>query len=155
MKGKLYSACVQNVMIFGSETWAVKVEDTQRLERTERMMVRWMCGVTLRDRKSSEELRKRLGIVSVSSMMSRRRLRWFGHVERKNADDWVSACRKLEVEGELGRGRGRKSWKECVANDMRKLKLKQEDAQDRAFWASGILGDRPTRASAEKRTLKR
>ena len=80
---------------------------------------------------------------------------WFGHVEWKNADDWVSACRKLEVEGERGRGRGRKSWKECVANDMRKLKLKQEDAQDRVYCASGILGDRPTRASAEKRTLKR
>ena len=39
----------------------MKVEDVQHLERTERMMVRWMCGVTLRDRKSSEELRKRLG----------------------------------------------------------------------------------------------
>ena len=157
MKGKLYSACVQSVMIFGSETWAVKVEDTQRLERTERMMVRWMCGVTLRDRKSSEELRKRLGIVSVSSMVSRERLRWFGHVERKNADDWVSTCRKLEVIGERGRrkGRGRKTWKECVADDMRKLKLRQEDAQDRAFWESGIFGNRPTCASAEKRTLKR
>ena len=23
MKGKLYSACVQSVMIFGSETWAL------------------------------------------------------------------------------------------------------------------------------------
>ena len=33
----------------------------------------------------------------VSNMVSRRRLRWFGHVERNNADDWVSACRKLEV----------------------------------------------------------
>ena len=44
------------------------------------------------------------------------------------------------------------SWKECVANNLRKLKLKQEDAQDRAFWASGILGDHPTRASVEKRT---
>jgi len=127
----------------------------QRLERTERMMVRWMCGVTLRDRKSSEELRKRLGIVSVSSMMSRRRLRWFGHIERKNANDWVSACRELEVTGERGRGRGRKTWKGCVADDMRKLKLKQEDAQDRAFWESGILGNRRTRASAEKLMLKR
>ena len=85
--------------VFGNETWAVKVGDMQRLERTERMMVRWMCGVTLRDKKSSEELRKRLGIASVSSMVSRGRLRWFGHVERKNADDWVSACRKLEVTG--------------------------------------------------------
>ena len=26
-----------------------------------------------------------------------------------------------------GRGRGRKTRKECVADDMRKLKLKQED----------------------------
>ena len=62
-------------------------------------------------------------------MVSRGRLMWSGHVERKNADDWVSACRKLKVEGERGRGRGRKSWKECVAYDMRKLKLKQEDVQ--------------------------
>ena len=87
----------------------------QRLERTEKMMVRWMCGVTSRDRKSSEELGKRLGIVSVSSRVRQGRLRWFGHVERKDADDWVSACRKLEVTGERGRGRGRKTWKECVA----------------------------------------
>ena len=72
---------------------------------------------------------------------------------KKNVDDWLSACRKLEVTGERGRGRGRKTWKECVADDMRKLKLKQEDAQDRAFWESGILGNRPTRASAEKRTF--
>ena len=27
--------------------------------------------------------------------MRRGRLRWFGHVERKDVDDWVSACRNL------------------------------------------------------------
>ena len=53
----------------------------QHVERTERMMVRWMCGVTLRDGKSSEELRKRL---SVSSMVRQRRLTWLGHVECKD-----------------------------------------------------------------------
>ena len=103
----------------------------------------------------TEELRKRLGIVSVSSMVSRGRLRWFGRIERKNVDDWVSACRKLVVTGEKGMGRGRQTWKECVADDMRKLKLKQEDAQDRALWRNGNLGNRPTRASSDKRTLKR
>ena len=55
MKGKLYSARVQSAMIYGSETWAMKVEDMQRLGRTERMMVRWMCEVILKDRKSSED----------------------------------------------------------------------------------------------------
>lgn len=56
VKGKLYSSYVQCVMMYGSETWAMKVEDMQRLERAE-MMIRWMCGVTLKDRKGSEELR--------------------------------------------------------------------------------------------------
>src|ERR1051325_7958622 len=37
LKGKGYSACVQRVMMYGSETRATKVEDMQRLERTEMM----------------------------------------------------------------------------------------------------------------------
>ena len=45
--------CVQSVMVYGSETWAMKAEDMQRLERTERMMIRWMCGVRLSDEKAS------------------------------------------------------------------------------------------------------
>ena len=35
-------------------------EEMRRKERMERMMIRWMCGVTLKDRSRSEELRKRL-----------------------------------------------------------------------------------------------
>ena len=48
-KGKIYNACVRSVMVYGSETWAMRVEDMHRLERTERIMVRWMSGVTLKD----------------------------------------------------------------------------------------------------------
>ena len=154
VKGKLYSLYAQCVMMYGSKIWAMKVEDMQRLQRAEKM-IRWMCGVTLKDGKTSEELRERLGVVSVSKRVRQNRLRWFGHVERKDEDDWVSACRDLSVAGEKGRGRGRKTWKECVADDMRKMELRREDAQDRVLWKNSILGNRPTRASAETRTLKR
>ena len=152
VKGRLYSACVQSVMIYGSETWPMKLETLQRLERTEKMMIRWMCGVTLKDRNSSVELRNKLGIMGVSDIVRQGRLRWFGHVERKDAGDWVSACRDMVVTGKRDRGRGKKTWKECVADDMKKLKLKREDAHDRAAWRGSILGNRPTRASAETRT---
>jgi len=54
--GKVYSACMQRVLVYGSETWPAKSEDMQRLERMERMMVRWMCGVSLKDHTSSVEL---------------------------------------------------------------------------------------------------
>ena len=47
---KIYSACIRSSRIYGSETWPMKVKDKQRLERAERMMVRHMCGVTLKDK---------------------------------------------------------------------------------------------------------
>ena len=61
VKDRVYRACVQRVLVYGSETWPMKVEDMQRLERTERMMVGWMGGVCLKSRISSEELNARLG----------------------------------------------------------------------------------------------
>ena len=46
MKGKIFRACVQSVLTYGTETWAMKAENLRSLERTERMMARWMCGVS-------------------------------------------------------------------------------------------------------------
>ena len=42
------------------------------------------------------------------------RFRWFGHVERKSGDVWVSVCRNVVVARVKGVGRGRKTWGECV-----------------------------------------
>ena len=141
LKGKIYKACVRSVMVYGSETWPMKVEDMQRLERAERMMVRWMCGVSLKDKVSSEELLSRLGVESVYDIVRRGRLRWFGHVERKPNEDWVKRCQSLEVAGKAGRGRGRKTWLECVKHDMKDLGLCVEDARDRGLWKGKIFGE--------------
>ena len=85
-KGRVYRTCVQSVMVYGSETWAVRVEEEQRMERIENVMLRWMRGVTLRDMVPTVELRRKLGIEGVVEVMRRGRLRWFGHVERKKVD---------------------------------------------------------------------
>jgi len=65
------------------------VEDMARLEKTERMMVRWMCGIHLKSRMASAELNSQLGIKCIIDVVRRSRLWWFGHVERKDSDDWV------------------------------------------------------------------
>jgi hypothetical protein len=96
----------------------LKVEDMQWLERTEKIMIRSMCGVTLRDRNNSDELKERLGVEGVVDIVRRSRLRWFGHVARNEKTDWVSACRSLKVGGCVGRSRSRKTWQECVGGDM-------------------------------------
>jgi len=60
-------------------------------------MLRWMYGVTLRDKKRTVELMNCLGVVSVElqEVISQGRLRWYGHVdivERKDKCAWVSTC---------------------------------------------------------------
>ena len=74
-------------MMYGSETWPMRAKEMQRMERTKRMMIRWKCGVTLKDRSKSDELRKRLEIEDVADVVRKNRLRWFGYLERKNAED--------------------------------------------------------------------
>ena len=56
----------------------------------------------------------KLDVEAVSDVVRRGRLRWFGHLERKHPDDWVSACRDLEVDGVKRKVRSRKTWGECV-----------------------------------------
>ena len=77
----IYSACAQSVLIYGTETWAMKADDLRSLERTERMMVRWMCGVSLKYRECSEDLCNLLGINCVADVVRRGRLIWFEHLE--------------------------------------------------------------------------
>ena len=48
------------------------------------------------------------------------RLKWFGHLEHENEDDWVLACRNMKVARVKCslRGRGSKTWRECATKDM-------------------------------------
>ena len=63
------------------------------------MMVRWMCEVSLKHKKHSVDLYSLLCVQSVADVMRHGRLRWFGHLERRSVDGWVSACRKVKVAG--------------------------------------------------------
>ena len=83
MRGRLYSSCVRNSMLHGSETWPVRKENVVARQRAEMRMVRWMCGVKLKDRLASKELRERLDIDDIALVLQQNRLRWYGHVLRK------------------------------------------------------------------------
>ena len=58
-------------------------------------MVRWMCGIKLKDRFPSRELRERLGTDDIALVLQQNR---YGHVLREEVDDWVKKCMVYEVE---------------------------------------------------------
>ena len=95
IKGKIYRACVQSALTYGPETWAMKKANLQSLERTEQMMVRWMCRVSLRIGNAVWIYKySLLGVQSFDEVVRRGRLRWFGHAELRVR---MIECRPVEM----------------------------------------------------------
>ena len=55
LKGAVYKSYVRPAMLYGSEAWCLKESVMVILLRTERSMVRAICGVQLKDRKGSRD----------------------------------------------------------------------------------------------------
>lgn len=119
----MYNACVRSVLLYASETWALNVEDTNRIKRTDHAMLRWICSVKLSDKLSMKELRSRLKLHSVEDVLSYNRLRWFGHLHRMPNELWPKMVLSFEVAGSVPRGRPRKQWKENINKDLASKKI--------------------------------
>jgi hypothetical protein len=130
LRGKLYSACVRTCMVYGTETWALTVEN-QRLELVERQMLKRIYEGTLKDRINSKGLIQRLDVECVTDVIRRGRLRWYGHVMRKQNEDWVKKCISMEVAGKKLRGRPKLTWMDTVKSDLDRMDLTLALAHDR------------------------
>ena len=115
VRGMLYSSCVRSSMLHGSETWPVRKENEMTLQSAE-------MSIKLQDK----GLRERLGLDDIISVVQQNRLQWYGHVLRKEDNDWVKKCMGYEVEGAFARGRPKKTWREIVKRDCQARKLNMD-----------------------------
>jgi len=86
-------------------------------------------------------LRDRLGLDDIISVLQQSRLRWYGHVLRKEDNDWLKKCMEYEMEGARLRGRPKKTWTETVEKDCQACGLNKEDAMDCSRWMKNIRDD--------------
>ena len=71
---------IRPVLMFGSEAWTVTKREEGLLERTEMRVLRWILGVSLKDKKRNEVIRKALGVACITDKIQEATLRWYGHV---------------------------------------------------------------------------
>ena len=69
MKGQVYASCVRSNMTYGSETRPLLVDVGLKFERAEMQMIRWMCGISLKHRRTNEELRRLVGVESITTVV--------------------------------------------------------------------------------------
>ena len=127
MKGKVYKRCVRSAMLYESEAWCLREKEMTILRRTERAMIRAMCGVKLLDRRNSEKLMDMLSIKeSLDRMAKASSVRWHGHVLRKEDENVIVMAVKFEVSG--SGGRPKQTWKKQVEIETKKNGLMKKDA---------------------------
>ena len=71
-------------------------------------------------------------------VLQQNRLHWYGHVLRKEDDDWVKKCMEYEVEGPRPRERPKRTWREVVREDCQAHKMNKVDAIDHCKWRKMI-----------------
>ena len=97
-------------------------------------------GVKPSDDPSMDELHAKLGICDLAILVQERRLRWFGHVMRSNGE--INRVRSRPVPGRKGPGRPKKTWEECVKQDLKVCGLSEAGTQDRLSWRSSVKNSR-------------
>ena len=65
--------------------------------RTERAMVRSMCGVKLVDRKKMKDLMEKLGLKETNRMAKANGIRWYGQVIKRDDDNILKKAMMMEV----------------------------------------------------------
>ena len=97
-------------------------------------MLRIICGVTLRDKVESTVIASRVGVNDLEEHLRQKRLRWFGHIVRRDEEVEIKKVFELKIEGRRKRGRPVKRWIDVVKKDMKKRGVVQQNAGDRESW---------------------
>ncbi len=74
---------VRLILLYGCETWPVRVDDKIMLAVFDNNSIRNILHVRGGDCVPSVELRRRLHLTSMPAQLVQRRLRWFGHTVRR------------------------------------------------------------------------
>ena len=138
VKKVLYEKVVVPTVMYGSESWGIKVTERQKLNVFEMKCLRIMTGVSQLDRFSNEVVRARTGVRrELAAKVDMNVLRWFGHVERMDNERLLKKVMNVKVDGRSARGRPRFERMDGVMRTLKDRKMDNEAsecARNRNEW---------------------
>ena len=123
-------------ILYGLETVAVTKKQVEEMEVTEMKMLRFGMGVTRKDKIRNEYIRGTVKIERLGMKMREGKLRWYGHVMRRDQDYVGRKIMKMELPGKRKIGRPKRRFLDIVKEDMGKL------VRGRRTLKTGRFGER-------------
>ena len=143
VKGKVYSSVVRPAMVYGVETVAVTKKQVEEMEVAEMKMLRFVMGVTRKDKMRNEHIRSTVKVEQLGMKMREGRLRWYGHVMRRDQEYVGRKMMEMELPGKRRRGRPKRRFLDVVKEDMGEVGAKETDVEDRKMWKMMIRCGHP------------
>ena len=143
LKGKFHRTVVRPAMLYGTETASMKKAEEKKMDVAEMKMLRWMSGVTREDRIRNDYVRGSTKVTELSKKIQEGRLRWYGHLLRRDEYHVGKHTMDMEVPGRRRRGRPRKRWRDCVREDLIMKGIDENEAHNRNHWRKLIHNGDP------------
>ena len=94
-----------------------------------------MCGVKLMEKKSTKDRMQMLDLNETIDQLTRdNSVCWYGHVLRKDENNFLRRALDFQVKGTMKRGRPKKTWLVTVVEQSRKVGLNESDSNNRSTW---------------------
>ena len=133
LKRKAFNECILPVMTYGCETWSLSNIQLEKLLTTQMKMERIMIGVTLKDRKSTNWIRKQSSVTDIIRSIRESKHRWAGYVARRCDNRWAIWVTEWLAHGHK-RPRGRTSTRWCDPLIQYVGPTWSHIAKDRKLW---------------------
>ena len=124
VKGKVYSSMVRPVMVYVLETLAVTKKQVEEMKVAEMKMLRFAMGVTRKDKIRNEHIWSIVKVERLGMKMREGRLRWYGHVMKRDQEYVRRKMMEIGFQGKRRRGRPKRKFLDVVKEDMREVGAK-------------------------------
>ena len=143
VKGKVYSSVVRSAIVYGLKTVTVTKKQVEEMEVAEMKMLRFAMGVTRKDKIRNEHIRSTVKVERLEMKMREGRLRWYGHVMRRDQEYVGRKMMEMELPGKSKRGRPKRRFLDVVKKDIGEVGVKETDVEDKKMWRMMIRCGHP------------
>ena len=145
-KKVVYEGLILSILLYGAESWCLTEKLFNKLRVFHARCVRTMCRVTRLHtrlhRIRTIDLLKRVNLSAMDDYISRRQLRWLGHVARMKKERYPRKFLTSWVRHRRPRGAPQFTYGRGVTKAMKKVDITKDEwytlAQDRVAWRSRI-----------------